>query len=145
MWSQLPPNLSRVIWDLAGTGSTLFSGGLFWDRFLLDLIKIFLGASLRYKLLYYYFYHGSDLREIIPFLCKFECIEFECNEFVLVLVQIGLIRFEHSICISSNWIKMNTNPLHSLLIHTISRKIGDVIQIVAHHVVCKTISTFNLY
>ncbi len=29
------------------------------------------------------------------------CIEFECNEFVLVLVQIDLIHFEHSICISS--------------------------------------------
>ncbi len=40
------------------------------------------------KLMYYYFYHGSDLREIIRFLCEIECIEFECNEFVLVLVQI---------------------------------------------------------
>ena len=49
----------------------------------------------------YYFYHGSDLREIIRFLRKIECIEFECNEFVLVLVQIDLIHFEHSICISS--------------------------------------------
>jgi hypothetical protein len=29
------------------------------------------------------------------------CIEFECNEFILVLVQIDLIHFEHSICISS--------------------------------------------
>ena len=36
--------------------------------------------------MYYYFYHGFDLREINQFLCKFECIEFECNEFVLVLV-----------------------------------------------------------
>ncbi len=53
------------------------------------------------KLMYYYFYHGSDLREIIQFLRKIECIEFECNEFVLVLVQIDLIHFEHSICISS--------------------------------------------
>ena len=32
---------------------------------------------------YYYFYHGSNLREIIQFLCEIECIEFECNEFVL--------------------------------------------------------------
>ncbi len=90
--------------------------------------------------MYYYFYHGFGLREIIRFLR-----EFECNEFVLVLVQIDLIPFEHSICISSIWIKTNTNPLHSMLIHTISRKIGDVIQIVAHHVIGKTISTFNLY
>ncbi len=40
------------------------------------------------KLMYYYFYHGSDLREIIQFLCEIECIKFECNTFVLVLVQI---------------------------------------------------------
>ncbi len=33
-------------------------------------------------------------------LCKIECIEYECNELVLVLVQIDLIHFEHSICIS---------------------------------------------
>ena len=33
-----------------------------------------------------------------------------CNEFVLVLAKIDLIRFEHSICISSTWIKTNTNP-----------------------------------
>ncbi len=145
MWSQFPPNLSRVIWDLAGTGSTLFSGGLFWDRFLLDLIKNFFCARLRYKSMYYYFYHGFDLREIIWFLREFECIEFECSKFVLVLVQIDLIRFKHSICISSTWIKTNTNLLHSMLIHTILRKIGDMIQIVAHHVVGKTISTFNLY
>ncbi len=30
------------------------------------------------------------------------CIKFECNKFVLVLVQIDLIHFEHSICISSS-------------------------------------------
>ncbi len=30
---------------------------------------------------YYYFYHRSDLREIIRFFTN-ECIEFECNEFV---------------------------------------------------------------
>ncbi len=53
------------------------------------------------KLMYYYFYHGSDLREIIQFLREIECIEFECNEFVLVLVQIDLIHFDHLICISS--------------------------------------------
>ena len=63
------------------------------------------------KLMYYYFYHGSDLREIIRFLRKIECIEFEC---VLVLVAIDLIHFEHSICISSTWVKTNTNPLVQL-------------------------------
>ncbi len=61
------------------------------------------------KLMYYYFYHGSDLREIIQFLHEIECIEFECNTFVLVLVQIDLIHFEHSICISSTWIKTREN------------------------------------
>ncbi len=53
------------------------------------------------KWMYYYFYHESDLREIVRFLREIECIEFECNEFVLILVQIDLIYFEHSICISS--------------------------------------------
>ncbi len=53
------------------------------------------------KLMVYYFYHGSDSRKIIRFLRKIECIEFECKEFVLVLVQIDLMHFEHSICISS--------------------------------------------
>ncbi len=33
------------------------------------------------------------------------------NEFVLVLVQIDLMRLEHSICISSTSIETNTNPL----------------------------------
>ncbi len=86
--------------NLAGTRFTLFSSGLFWDRLVLDL-RSFFGDCFRYKLMYYYFYHRSDLREIIWFLRKIECIEFECNEFLLVLVQIDLIHFEHSICISS--------------------------------------------
>ncbi len=60
------------------------------------------------------FYHGSDLRKIIQFLRKIECIEFECNEFVLVLFINGLIHFEHPICISSTLIKTNTNPLVQL-------------------------------
>ena len=84
------------------------------------------------KLMYYYFYHGSDLRKIIRFLREIECIEFECNEFVLVLVQIDLIHFEHTKSISSTSIKTNTNPLHLRSIHTISCKIGHVIQIVPH-------------
>ncbi len=57
---------------------------------------------------------------IIWFLREIECIEFECNEFLLVLVLIDLIHFELSICISSTWIKTNTNPLVQLqlkLIH----------------------------
>ncbi len=78
--------------DLAGTRFTLFSSGLFWDRFLLDL-RSFCGARFRYKLMFCYFYHRSDLREIIQFLCEIECIKFEWNKFVLVLVQIDLIHF----------------------------------------------------
>jgi hypothetical protein len=114
---QFPPNLSCLqnnppennVVDLAGTRFTLFSSRLIWDWFLLDLRSFFV-ARFRYKLMYYYFYHRSDLRENIQFLCKIECIKFECNEFVLVLVQIVLIHFEHSICISSTLIKTNTNP-----------------------------------
>jgi hypothetical protein len=37
---------------------------------------------------YYYFYHGSDLRKIIQILHEIECIQFECNQFVLVLFKI---------------------------------------------------------
>ncbi len=51
--------------------------------------------------MYYNLYHVSDLREIVQFLREIECIEFECNEFVLVLVQIDLIQFEHSYFVSS--------------------------------------------
>jgi hypothetical protein len=113
---QFPPNLSCLqnnlpennVKDLAGTRFTLFSSGLVWDHFLLDLRSLF-GARFRYKLMYYYFYHRSDICEIIQFLRKIECIKFECNEFVLVLVQIDLIHFEHSICVSSTKIKTNTN------------------------------------
>ncbi len=52
--------------------------------------------------MYYYFYHGFDLCKIIQFLCKFECIEFECNEFVLVLVFGGLIW--RQLRIGGNWL-----------------------------------------
>jgi hypothetical protein len=71
--------------DLAGTCFTLFSSGLFWDRFLLHL-RSFFGAHFRYKMMYFYFYHRSNLCKSIRFLHKIECIKFECNEFVLVLV-----------------------------------------------------------
>jgi hypothetical protein len=104
MWSQFLPNRQQVIWDLVGTGTTLFSGGLFWDQFFLDS-RNFFGACFRYKLMYYNLYHVSDLREIVRFLHEIECIIFKCNKFVLVLVQIDLIHIEHSYCISSTWIK----------------------------------------
>ncbi len=105
---QFRPNLSCLqinlpennVEDLAGTCFTLFSSKLFWVQFLIDLRKFF-GARFRYKLMYYYFYHRSNLRKIIQFLREVKCIEFECNKCVLVLVQIDLIHFEHSICISS--------------------------------------------
>ena len=77
------------------------------------------------------------------FLREIECIEFVCNEFVLVLVQIDLIQFEYSNCIRSIWTKTNTNLLHTNLIHSILRKIGQVIQIVVHQFVCKTSTKKN--
>jgi hypothetical protein len=51
--------------------------------------------------MYYYFYHGFDIREIIQFLCDFECIESEYNQFVLVLVFGGL--FWKHLRIGRNW------------------------------------------
>ncbi len=78
-------------------------------------------------------------------LCEIECIEFVCNKFVLVLVQIDLIQFEYSNCIRSICTKTNTSLLHANSIYsilcknrTISRKIRQVIQIVVHQCVCKT-------
>ncbi len=76
--------------------------------------------------------HASDLRKIVRFLRKIERIKFECNAFVLLLVQIDLIHFEHTKCISSTSFKTNTNPLHLRSIHTILYKIGHVIQIIPH-------------
>jgi hypothetical protein len=74
----------------------------------------------------------SQTQKNVRFLREIECIEFECNSFVLVLVQIDLIHFEQTKCISSTLFKTNTNPLHLRSIHTISCKIGHVIQIVPH-------------
>ncbi len=82
--------------------------------------------------MYYNLYHTSDLREIVRFLRKIESIEFEINAFVLVLVQIDLIHFEHIKCISSISIKTNTYPSQLRMIHTILCKIRHVIQIVPH-------------
>jgi hypothetical protein len=55
--------------------------------------------------------------------------------FVLVLVQIDLIHFEHTKCICSTSIKTNTYPLHLRSIHTILCKIRHVIQIVPDYFV----------
>ncbi len=78
------------------------------------------------------------LRKIVQFLRKIGCIEFVCNKFVLLLVQIDLIQFENSNCIRSICIKTNTNLLHTNSIHSILRKIGHVILIVVHQFVHKT-------
>ncbi len=91
-----------------------------------------------YKLVYYNLYHVSNFKRIRPIFTQNWMYEFVCNEFVLVLVQIDLIQFEHSNSIRSIWTKTNTNSLHTNSIHSISRKIGQVIQIVVHQFVCKT-------
>ncbi len=109
MWSQFPPNLSclqnnppeNIVVSVPAkwTAGYLRFGGnwhyIIFRRIVLGLIffrlKNFFGARFRYKLMYYNLYHMSDLRKIVRFLCKIECIEFECNKFVLVLVQIDLI------------------------------------------------------
>ncbi len=108
-------------------------------------LKFFFCSRFRYKLMYYNLYHVSDLCKIVRFLCEIECIKFEWNKFVLVLVKNDLIHIEHSNCISSTYTKTNTNSLHSRSIHSISRKIRHVIQIVVHQFVRKTMSTFKLY
>jgi hypothetical protein len=71
-------------------------GGLLFFR-----LKNFFGAHFTYKLVYYNLYHLSDIRKIVQFLRKIECIEFVCNKFVLVTLQIDLIQFENSNCIRS--------------------------------------------
>ncbi len=45
--------------------------------------------------------------------------------------------------ISSTWTKTNTNLLHSRLIHSILRKIGQLIRIVVHQYVRKQFQHFN--
>jgi hypothetical protein len=77
-----------------GKGTTLF----FWRIVLGSIffrLRILFGARFRYKLMYYNLYHASELREFVRFLRKIECIKFECNTFLLVLVQIDLIHFEN--------------------------------------------------
>ena len=46
-------------------------------------------------------YYDRKKKVLVVCLAGARCIEFECNEFVLVLVQIDLIHFKHSIFISS--------------------------------------------
>ncbi len=67
----------------------------YYDRKKKVLVVCLAGAQLLLFLL------RVDIRKIIRLLREIECIEFECNEFVLDLVKIDLIHFEHSICISS--------------------------------------------
>jgi hypothetical protein len=43
----------------------------------------------------------SILRKTVLFFGEIECIEFVCNKFVLVLVQIDLIQFKNLNCIRS--------------------------------------------
>ncbi len=68
--------------------------------------------------MYYNLYHASHLCGIVNLFCEIESIEFECNAFVLVLVQIDLIHVEHTKCISSTSIKTNRN-LFLFLINTL--------------------------
>jgi hypothetical protein len=64
-----------------------------------------------------------------------------CSCVIFFVVARKLILYE-IVRISSTWTKTNTNLLHSRSIHSISRKIGHVIQIVVHQYVRKTISKF---
>jgi hypothetical protein len=48
------------------------------------------------------------------------------------------MEFEFSNYIRSICTKANTNLLHTKLLHSILHKIGHVIQIVVHQLVCKT-------
>ncbi len=97
MWSQFPQNLSCLqnnllennVEALAGTRSTLFSGGLFWDRFLLDLIKKFFGRSFSAQI------------DVLLFLQR---VQFTRNHPIFTRNWRYLIWMQ-SICISfsSNW------------------------------------------
>ena len=62
--------------------------GMIEDQFFSDL-RIFLVLVLRTN-------WCTTICITCPILRKIECIEFVCNEFVLVLVQIDLIQFECS-------------------------------------------------
>jgi hypothetical protein len=73
-----------------------------------------------------------------PILHKIECNEFVCNKFVSNLVQIDLMQFKYSNCIRSICTKTNTNSLRTNSLHSILRKIGQMIQIVMHQFVHKT-------
>ncbi len=105
--------------------------GVKGDRFITDF-RFFLALILRTN-------WCTTICITCPILREIECIKFVCNIFVLVLVQIDLLQFEFSNCISSICTKTNTNLLHTNWIHSILhknwmilRKIGHVIQIVVH-------------
>ncbi len=53
----------------------------------------------------------------------------------LKYINLYVKQFQHSNCISWTWTKTNTKLLHIRLIHSISRKIGHVVQIVVHQFV----------
>ncbi len=107
-------------------------------------LRIFLALVLRTNWFTRICIKFPILHEIVRFLSKIECFEFVCNKFVLVLVQIDLIRFEFSNCIRSIYTKTNTNLLHRNSLHSILRKIGHVIHIVVHQFVHKTSAEKNL-
>ncbi len=108
--------------------------GIKGDQFFSDL-QIFLALVQRTNWCTTICITCPILCKIIWFLRNIECIEFVCNKFVLVLVQIDVIQFESSNCIRSICTKTNTNSLHTNLIHSILRKIGHMIQIVVHQYV----------
>jgi hypothetical protein len=70
--------------------------------------------------MYYNLYHVSNLRKIVPFLCKIECIEIKCNKFVLVLVQIDPIKWRMDIDKSGYW-KANVSNSPALLVPKTSK------------------------
>ncbi len=84
---------SKFFWNASSRGPGFISVSGHEIRSTRTPIPEKLGSPCQYmkpgpqgKLMYYYFYHGSDLRKIIQFLREIECIKFECNKFVLVLV-----------------------------------------------------------
>ncbi len=82
------------------------------------MIFLVLTMQKNYLQMHYNLYRASDLRKIVNFFREIESIKFECNAFVLVLVQIDLIHVEHTKCISSISIKTNRN-LFLFLINTL--------------------------
>ncbi len=59
-----------------------------------------------YKLMYNNCITCPILRKIVQFLRKIECIQFVCNTFVLVLVQIDLIHIKIQIVLDQFELKL---------------------------------------